>query len=220
MLARTYDTFKLAYQDLAYMIATYGKPNGKSKEGTNYFYQVTSPKKKSLTPHQPWANLEFKERISGKPLNPGKAWKAQAAKWEPLLESQKIGNGLIQQAFSYTYSERISYQMDNILEELGNNLESGEAFISIWDPYADTQRLSRRRVPTVLGYQFLLRSHKLEMTCLQRECDLYNDYQDDVYLAFRLQKYLAKELGIPTGNFYHWIGSLFTLAVPPEEKRG
>ena len=35
-------------------------------------------------------------------------------------------------------------------------------------------------------------------------------FQNDVYLAVRMLKYVASETGLPVGTFTHWLGSLHT----------
>lgn len=177
-------------------------------ELANVYYTVTRPNPNDLNPHQPWADIEFEDRISYEPRNPGNAWKELPEIWEPMMEDQKMGAGLITRRFSYTYSERMAFQLEDVLHELRENPSSREAYLAIWNPALDPFRLSRRRVPCTLGYQFLTRGGELLMTYIQRSCNFSKHYQDDVYLARKLQEWIAEKLTITPGSFSHWIGSL------------
>ena len=206
----TFGNFRVAGEQLEKGLVGHGVKVGTTRELTNVFYGVTQPSLKDLSPHLPWADTEFEERVSGNlgfSHNPGEAWKLQREVWEPMLEEHKDQYGLIYRSFSYTYSHRMSYQISNVLEELRNNPDSREALIMVWDAGTDSTRLGRRRVPCTIGYQFLIRDRELHMTYLQRSCNFYKHYQDDVYLARRLQEWVAERLQVPSGPFCHWIGS-------------
>jgi len=173
-----------------------------TREFTNVFYMVTQPRLTDLSPHQPWADVEFEERVDTYPHNPGKAWAQLPEVWEPMKE--KDGR------YSYTYSERMCFHLREVLAELRNNPLTREAFLAVWDPSLDVFFLSKRRVPCTIGYLFQIRDSKLHMTYLQRSCNFLKHFHDDCYLAVRLQQWVAEKLGVPMGSFTHWIGSLHT----------
>lgn len=203
-----FSDFKEATQELEEEIKENGDQVANTIELINIMYSVLKPKLEDLNPHQPWANAEFEDRISLEPRNPGNAWKELPEVWEPMIENQKLEAGLITRRFSYTYSERLTYQLMEALEELRSNPNSREAYLSIWNSTVDPFRLSRRRVPCTLGYQFFIREGKLHLIYLQRSCNFPKHFQDDIYLARKLQEWVADKLEIPPGSFSHWIGSL------------
>lgn len=65
---------------------------------------------------------EFRERVCGKASNPGTAYLHRKDLWEEFLHNDK---------FAYTYSERITPQLQIILEELRANPKSRQAIINI-----------------------------------------------------------------------------------------
>ena len=195
-----FGSFMEATRTLERMIQEHGGEVANTRELVDVHYTVDNPHLHDLSPHQPWAEVEFKDRISLEPRNPGNSWKELPGVWIPMKE--KDGR------YSYTYSERVAYQLIEILEELRSNSSSREAYLAIWNPALDPFRLSRRRVPCTLGYQFFFREGKLHMTYLQRSCNFPKHYQDDVYLAYKLQLWVAEKLGLTTGSFSHWVGSL------------
>lgn len=179
-------------------------PDFFTKELQNYMYTVTTPRLCHLKPTQPWADAEFEERMSDPPVNPGEAYKLRSEVWDQFLDSDK--------EFDYTYSERLTnygeyHQVRDALRILKKDPDSRQCFISIWDK--DIYNAGGDiRIPCTLGYQLQIRDGALNLTYLQRSSDFATHFQNDLYLAFRLQKLIALELEIPVGMYTHWIGSL------------
>lgn len=178
-------------------------PSFDTMELQNYIYTVTVPDRFDLNPTKPWADMEFVERISGKPINPGLAWEARRDVWEEFLT--EAGD------FAYTYPGRMYSPIDqlkHIINRLQQDPASRQMFLSLWRP-DDCQKFGGiSRIPCSLGYYFQIRRGKLNMTYLQRSADFVTHLVNDIYLAYRLQEYVAMKLCIRTGNFCHWIGSL------------
>lgn len=176
------------------------RPEYATKELQNYIYTVLQPKLEDLQPVQPWADLEWEERISRDFLNPGDAWKARQTIWQDFLHDGK---------FAYTYSERIGDRVDKIIRELRQHPESRQLFLSIWDPILDIEGLGgMARIPCSIGYWFLYRQGRLDMTYLQRSCDYSTHFQNDLYLATKMLFYVAGQTGFRSGHLIHWLGSL------------
>lgn len=204
-----YQDFEEATRYLKEWIEKGGKQVDNTLEVTNVAYTIFTPLLTHLNPHQPWADIEFEDRVSlWAPQNPGRAWKELPEVWEPMMEEHPLFGGATLKNFSYTYSERMAYQLHDVLQELKRSHSTREAYLAIWNPALDPFRLSRRRVPCTLGYQFLIRRGLLHLTYLQRSCNFLKHYQDDVYLAHRLQLWVADKLELQCGEFSHWIGSL------------
>ena len=177
-----------------------GDPDYITKELQNYLYTVTDPNPNELNPTQPWADLELEERLGTKPVNPGEAYKTRPEVWNELLVRGEI--------FSYTYSERLIPQLPHIIDTLTQHPASRQIFVSIWDVVEDPTHLEEDRVPCSLGYYLQFRHGKLNITYLQRSCDFVTHYENDVWLAVRFLQHIAKEVGMESGHFSHWIGSL------------
>lgn len=180
----------------------------RTKELQNYDYRVIQPNSEDLDPIQPWAEWEWDDRlhgIYGEATNPGAAWTKRKDLWDPLRE----GSG----KFSYTYSERLKDAgVTRILEALKKNPASRQAYISIWNPKVDGYRLGLRRVPCSLGYQMLIRDGAVHITYHMRSSDFGTHFDNDCWLALRLQAWFATELDQPIGSFTHVLGSLHTYA--------
>ena len=179
-------------------------PDFETLELQNYIYTVVEPKSNDLSPSQPWANVEWGERvsgISGRTMNPGFAWRERVEVWEEFLV-----NGV----FAYTYSSRFSRreQVKKIIKRIKDDPDSRQLFISVWD-ISDIEKLGGiSRVPCTLGYQIQIRKGALNITYLQRSCDLATHFVNDVWMAHEMQSFLAHATEWKIGTFTHWIGSL------------
>jgi len=184
-------------------------PGFQTLEIQNYIYTVTGPKLEDLSPTQPWADAEFEERVSGKCINPGEAYKLRPEIWEQFLEKGDETMGDIDPQFSYTYAQRMFHQLDTLIQEAKARPESRQLYLSIWEPIADVDNLGGiSRVPCSLGYLFQIRGGQLHMTYMMRSCDIATHFINDIYLAHKLQRWLADKIGVPAGRFTHYVGSL------------
>lgn len=170
-----------------------------------------------------YINAEFNDRLSGQQLNPGTSWSERPEVWTEFLHDGK---------FAYTYSERMTPQLDKIKRELRVHPDTRQAVINIhsnvaalpgWYSPADTKALGHNivwastdcentggagRIPCSMYYQFLRRGEKLDLIYTMRSCDLLVHYPVDLMLALRLQSRWADDLGLKPGTFTHFIGSL------------
>lgn len=171
--------------------------------------------------HLPWAEDHLQERVGGEPLNPApsEAWWPFASKKNGTTNTDhRMGV-----EFSHTYPERMwpkeagkiweSKVRPDYDELWGNNrgirFEYGDledvvnllikspgtrqAFLPIWFP-EDTGVVHGERVPCTLGYHFMIRKNKLQITYYMRSCDLIRHFQDDVYMAGRLAQWVRDQL--------------------------
>ena len=171
-------------------------------EVNNYIYTVTHPSFRDLSPTQPWADEEFRERISGNHVNPGEAWKKRKDIWRQFLEEDG--------KFSYTYSERLDmyFQIEHIIDRIKKDNDSRQLYIAIWTPRDITSMGIQIRIPCTLGYYFKMVQGRLNMTYLQRSADFVTHLENDIYLSYNLQAYIASAAEVLGGNYSHWIGSL------------
>jgi len=189
-----------------------GDPDYETTELQNYDYAVTYPQLDDLNPTQPWADAEFEERVSGVPRNPGEAWKLRQEVWEPFREDY-TGE------FAYTYAERMTQrayraneieertQLNQLVYNLDKYPDNRNHVLSIWGSL-DLWRVGKHRVPCSLSYHFLKRDGALMMSYQQRSADFVTHLVNDIYLAAKLQQWVANKLNWTVGRFTHVIGSL------------
>lgn len=186
------------------------RPEMVTKELRHETFHLTIPStmeqlQAEVKPNLPWAEDHFQERVGGKPLNPppSEAWWPYRVRGN---EDHKDG-----QKFSHTYPERIwpkhakslSLRMagirydygdlDNVINQLTKNPQTRQAYLPIWFP-EDTGSVEGQRVPCTLGYHFLIRQGRADITYYIRSCDLLRHFTDDVYMACRLLQWVVGKL--------------------------
>lgn len=174
-----------------------------------------------FTKAKDWADAEFSERISGKQLNPGKAWELRPEMWKEFLVENRLISG---PGFDYTYPERINTKVQSL--EIGgpDNVTILEAIIQLLKQDPDTRKAvlpiftdydcnnydGIARIPCSMYYGFFIRQGQLNLTYHQRSSDFVGHFGDDVYLAWRLMEYVAEKVGVKVGHLIHTIDSLHT----------
>ena len=154
-----------------------------------------------------WADAEFQERIDISDItNPGKAWELRKDLWEQFLVNGK---------FDYTYNERMVI-LPYTIQLLKSDSDTRKAVLPIFNGNGEDDTLyyhGNKRIPCSMYYDFLIRQNgkgeKVLHICYhQRSSDFIIHFGNDVYLAWRLMRYVAKEVGVKPGYLYHTIDSL------------
>lgn len=176
-----------------------------------------------INPSLPWADDHFAERVSGKPLNPGEQWRHWP--WAQSARNFLDENG----QFSHTYMERYWNQdgpksgirhrygdLIDLMQLLTNEPYTRQAYFPVWFP-EDTGAHNTTRKPCSLGYWFIMREDRLNITYYIRSCDLLRHFRDDIYLTIRLMLWVLMHcrnakpvhwMTVRPGTFTMHIGSL------------
>lgn len=163
-----------------------------------------------------WLKEEFAERISPNFTNPGEAWKLREEVWKEFLVDTVVEGfdekgeyaAETSERFEYTYNERMQWQLKPVIDELRKNPETRQAIIEVHDRAIDTERMGKKRVPCSMFYQFMKRDGALDVIYVMRSTDFAEHFQNDIWLADELGRYIARQLGIPTGKFVMFASSL------------
>ena len=184
-------------------------PEDLTKELQGYSYMITNQFSRNadfiaLGGDMDYALCEFSERVDGNWINPGEAYLLRSKVWKEFLHEGR---------FSYTYNERYREQLPMIIEELKLRPSTRQAIITVYDRHLDMKNIGgKSRIPCSMYYQFLRRKREgqevLDCIYTMRSCDIYTHFIYDIWLTMRLQEYIANALGLETGNFTHFIGSL------------
>lgn len=153
--------------------------------------------------------MHFEERVGGIPCNPPPShilWPFASKKNQSHLDSTK--------KFSHTYPERLwpktaggiypNIQMnlgiryglgdlDDLVNLMIKDNETRQAYLPIFFP-EDTGAINGVRVPCSLGYHFIIREGYLHINYYIRSCDYIRHFNDDIYLACRLNLWIADRL--------------------------
>lgn len=191
-----------------------------------------SQAQQEFRPNLPWAEDHFRERVSGKPLNP-----PPSQAWWPFAQNGNSDHKK-DEKFSHTYPERFwpkhagdweasrgqmsahwsgceqrgirfNYgDLHDVVDRLQKNPLTRQAYLPVWFP-EDTGAPSGERVPCTLGYLFMIRRGKLHVTYHIRSCDFIRHWRDDVYMAVRLGQWVRDqvETKLTMGELTMHIGS-------------
>lgn len=176
-------------------------PNFKTKELQAFEFCIINTDDKDEMPGVTleWAKDEFLERVSSRKINPGKAYKIRDHVWNQFLVKGK---------FDYTYNMRIAYQLARVIEELEKHPETRQAIIELHYP-TDARVMGKKRVPCSMFYQFMKRDGKLDIIYVMRSSDFSTHFQNDIWLADEMRRYICKFLkGMPIGKFIMFVSSL------------
>lgn len=105
-------------------------------------------------------------------------------------------------------------QLIDVVDLLADDPYTRQAYFPVWFP-EDTGGGSKR-APCTIGYHFLMRDERLDITYHIRSCDLYKHFRNDVYLTIRLLLWVLDKVrkrkpewnDVKPGRFIMQIGSL------------
>lgn len=83
--------------------------------------------------------------------------------------------------------------LENLLCLLRKEPDTRQAYFPVWFP-EDTGDVHTGRKPCTLGYHFIVRDGKLDITYYIRSCDYYRHFRDDVYMTIRLGLWILHQL--------------------------
>ena len=190
-------------------------PDFNTKEIQGFQFMVINMDDKDEMPNVTleWLHEEFTERISEERINPGEAYKIRSEVWDQFLVDKVIGDVAdevrTERRFDYTYNERISWQLPYIIQELREHPATRQAIIELHNNINDLQNLGGRgRIPCSMFYQYMIRDGKLDVIYVMRSTDFATHFQNDMWLADELRRYIASMLNIPCGKFIMMASSL------------
>lgn len=185
---------------------------------------------RSTGARMPWVEDHFLERVSGEPLNPApsEAWwpfakKVEGTNTEHKTEGEAFshtypermwpkranlgnsshlpgGSDILGHQDLDHLGIRFAYgDLMDVVNQLVSSPMTRQAYLPIWFP-EDTGAVHGRRVPCTLGYHFIIREGKLDITYFMRSTDLLRHFQDDVYLALRLAQWMVDQINIAYGD--------------------
>jgi thymidylate synthase len=107
---------------------------------------------------------------------------------------------------NYGWQWHRNHQLDLVISMLKDNPETRQAAISIYDgkeinDYAND-------TPCTYAVQFTVLNGKLNMSVVMRSNDLWYGFCNDQYQFSCLQMYVAYELDLPVGTYYHFAHNL------------
>ena len=107
---------------------------------------------------------------------------------------------------NYGWQWKRSDQLENVIETLKNFPETRQAAISIYDGKEHNDY--DYDTPCTYAIQFTILNNKLNMSVVMRSNDLWYGFCNDQYQFSNLQMYVAYQLDLPVGVYYHYAHNL------------
>lgn len=182
--------------------------NGQITEnGTKALYNVSftikNPTDRIIT--TPWrkfkndyAEMEWNWYLSGWP------YVTEIKKHAKIWDKMHGGDDRVNSNYGYQWQR--NEQLTKCIEQLKNNPNTRQAWISIFDGKEKDDYTYD--TPCTIAIGFDIRKNKLHMTVIMRSNDLVFGYCIDQYCFSKLQEMVANELGIEVGEYTHFAHDL------------
>lgn len=128
-------------------------------------------------------------------------------KYAPTWDKMHGGDNIVNSNYGWQWGR--NNQLKKVIEQLKKDNFSRQAWISIFDGKEKDQY--EYDTPCTLAVGFYVRQDeplKLNMTVTMRSNDLVYGFCNDQYCFSKLQEYVANELGLEVGSYYHFAQNL------------
>lgn len=128
-------------------------------------------------------------------------------KYAPIWDTMHGGDNIVNSNYGWQWGRE--NQLDKTIEQLKKNKDTRQAWISIFD--GKEKEMYQFDTPCTIGVGFNvhpLTPHKLDMTVLMRSNDLVYGFCNDQYCFSKLQEFVATELGLEMGTYFHFAHDL------------
>jgi len=171
------------------------------------FYITDSQDNKIINRERNWkedyAEAEWQWYLSGDNNieKLGEIYGKVPAIWKRMADDHGYVNSNYGYQWQRTCWNNIS-QIDYVIDKLKNNKDTRHAAISIYD--CKEHPKYKTDTPCTYAVQFTIVHDRLDMCVTMRSNDLWYGFCNDQYCFSELQKYVAEELDIPVGVYYHF----------------
>jgi len=215
-------TANIAFHELYDMIIKDGVDFAGTKALFNVGFEMRLPRSNKILDgkvkrnwSEDYAEAEWQWYLSGDRniAKLGELYGKVPAIWKRMADEQGNVNS------NYGWQWYRNDQLRKVINNLGQNHESRQAAISIYDgkeidDYAND-------TPCTYAVQFTILDNKLNMSVVMRSNDLWYGFCNDQYQFSNLQMYVAYELNLPVGTYYHFAHNLhlYNDKLPENETR-
>ena len=149
-----------------------------------------------------YAEAEWQWYLSGDPSveKLGEIYGKVPAIWKRMADKFGYVNS------NYGHQWKRNDQLDLVINMLKANPETRQAAISIYDGKEITNYSND--TPCTYAVQFTVLNNKLNMSVVMRSNDLWYGFCNDQYQFSNLQMYVAHQLNLPVGIYYHYAHNL------------
>jgi len=129
----------------------------------------------------------------------------ELAKFAPIWNKMHNGSFIVNSNYGYQWNR--NNQLHAAIQQLRDNIGSRQAWITIMD--GKEKYLQTYDTPCTLSIGFEIDNNGLLcMSVLMRSNDLWYGFCNDQYCFSKLQKYVADQLGLKVGTYYHYAADM------------
>lgn len=169
----------------------------------NVGFEIIRPDKNEInTPWRKWskdyADFEWDWYMS---KNPNAEEISQRAKiWKNLMDD----NGNVNSNYGYQWNR--NDQLTKVIDLLRKDNNTRRGSLSLYDG----KEIDLYKKDTICTYaiNFYIRDNELNMQVMMRSNDLIYGFCNDQYCFSKLQMYVAEELKLKLGNYFHFVCNL------------
>lgn len=120
-------------------------------------------------------------------------------KYAPIWDKMHNGSFIVNSNYGYQWNR--NNQLEKIIDQLKKDPLNRQSFISIFD--GKEKSFYDFDAPCTLAIGFLISENKLCMNAYMRSNDIWFGFCNDQYCFSKLQEYVAGELKLEIGWYYH-----------------
>lgn len=195
-----------AFESLYDMIMDNGTyTNVSTKALYNVGFYICDPQQRIITTD--WR--KFSTRYAEREFNwymSGDRSVAEIKKYAPIWDTMHRGDNIVNSNYGWQWMR--NNQLEKTIEQLKNNKNTRQAWISIFDGKEKDDYKYDTPCTLSVGFDIKPGIEKLDMCVLMRSNDLVYGFCNDQYCWTKLQQIIADELKIPIGTYYHFAHDL------------
>ena len=200
---KKFETANIAYECIHDDILRYGTEFGDTRALFNVGFYILNPLDNVITNRErkwnpDYAEAEFQWYLSGD-RNITKLGKIYG-KIPPIWIKMADDEGNVNSNYGHQWQRK--RQLDAVVRKLKMDKDTRQACISIYDG-KEIYKYGND-TPCTYAVQFTIVRGNLDMCVTMRSNDLWYGFCNDQYCFSELQKYVAGELDIPVGIYYHF----------------
>ena len=205
----SFDTASNAFHSLYWRIVRDGVDFAGTKALFNIGFEIDFPAHNAIHDSrikrnwsQEYAEAEWQWYLSGDPSveKLGEIYGKVPAIWKHMADKFGYVNS------NYGHQWKRNDQLDLVINMLKANPETRQAAISIYDGKEINDYTND--TPCTYAVQFTVLNGKLNMSVVMRSNDLWYGFCNDQYQFSNLQMYVAYQLNLPVGTYYHFAHNL------------
>ena len=204
---KKFETANEAYEYLQDAIIQNGTDFGDTKALFNVGFYILNPSDNVITNKERKWNIEYARAewqwyLTGD-RNITKLGKIYG-KIPPIWIKMADDEGNVNSNYGYQWQRK--RQLDAVVRKLKMDKDTRQACISIYD--GKEMYKYDNDTPCTYAVQFTIVNNKLDMCVTMRSNDLWYGFCNDQYQFSNLQMYVAYELDLPVGTYYHFAHNL------------